>query len=129
MESRGVTRRDFMGDCAKVAAGVAADSVKRVEPREMACLHEVDLLVVATVGDAGMHPTLDALNAGKPVALANKEILIMAGGLIVEAAKTPGARILPIDSEPSAIWQCIKGDGRAVRRLIITASGGAESSI
>jgi len=106
-------------------AEATAEGVEHIEPREMACLPEVDLLVVATVGDAGMRPTLDALNAGKPVALANKEILIMAGGLITAAAEAAGGRILPIDSEPSAIWQCVKGDERAVKRLIITASGGA----
>ena len=104
---------------------VSLNGAKRLDPREMAALPEVDLVVVATVGDVGMMPTLDALGAGKPVALANKEILVMAGGLITGAARKAGARILPVDSEPSAIWQCIEGDQREIARLIITASGGA----
>ena len=106
-------------------SGASLNGARRLDPREMAVLPEVDLVVVATVGDAGMRPTLDALSAGKPVALANKEILVMAGGFITSAAKAAGARILPVDSEPSAIWQCIEGDCREITRLIITASGGA----
>ena len=84
------------------------DGAERLDPREMAALGEVDLVVVATVGDAGMRPTLEALRCGKPVALANKEILVMAGGLITAAAAAAGVPILPVDSEPSAIWQCFK---------------------
>jgi len=96
-----------------------------LHPAEMAALPNVDLVVVATVGDAGMKPTLEAIEAGKPVALANKEILVMAGGVITAAAEAAGVQILPVDSEPSAIWQCIEGERRAIARLIITASGGA----
>ncbi len=89
---------------------------------------DVDLLLVATSGTVGFEPTLAALDAGKPVALANKETLIMAGHLVTEAARRGGARLLPIDSEHIAIWQCLAGEepvAQRVRRLIVTASGGA----
>ena len=88
----------------------------------------VDLLVVATSGTVGFAPTLAALEAGKPVALANKETLIMAGHLVTQAAARSGAALLPIDSEHSAIWQCLQGEAphsERVRRLLLTASGGA----
>ncbi|HET6316265.1 MAG TPA: 1-deoxy-D-xylulose-5-phosphate reductoisomerase, partial [Chloroflexota bacterium] len=88
----------------------------------------VDMLVVATSGTVGFAPTLAALEAGKPVALANKETLIMAGHLVTAAAKRTGASLLPIDSEHSAIWQCLQGEepyADRVTRLLLTASGGA----
>jgi 1-deoxy-D-xylulose-5-phosphate reductoisomerase len=94
---------------------------------------EVDLVVVATAGAAGLEPTIAALREGKNVALANKEALVMAGEHVIAAARDHGASILPIDSEHSAIWQCLRGDGddrggeggNSVARLILTASGGA----
>jgi 1-deoxy-D-xylulose-5-phosphate reductoisomerase len=92
---------------------------------------EVDLVVVAIVGRAGLAPALEAVGAGKDVALANKEALVMAGNLVTEVARRSGARILPIDSEHSAIWQCLRGEGElddwlaTVRSVILTASGGA----
>jgi 1-deoxy-D-xylulose-5-phosphate reductoisomerase len=88
----------------------------------------VDLLVVASSGTVGFRPTIAALELGKPVALANKETLIMAGHLVTEAASRSGAALLPIDSEHSAIWQCLQGEepyAERVRRLLLTASGGA----
>ena len=88
----------------------------------------IDLLVVATSGTVSFKPTIAALTAGKPVALANKETLIMAGHLVTEAATLSGAPLLPIDSEHSAIWQCLQGEQpyhERVRRLQLTASGGA----
>jgi 1-deoxy-D-xylulose-5-phosphate reductoisomerase len=94
----------------------------------LACDPDVDLLVVATSGTVGFVPTLAALEAGKPVALANKETLIMAGHLVTRAATRSGAALLPIDSEHSAIWQCLQGEepyAVRARRLILTASGGA----
>src|SRR5256886_6928951 len=82
-----------------------------------------DLVVVAIPGARALPPTLSALHAGKEVALATKEVLVMAGALVMKAAGEKGIR--PIDSEHSAIWQCLWGEERAnVRRLIITASGG-----
>jgi 1-deoxy-D-xylulose-5-phosphate reductoisomerase len=95
---------------------------------DIACDPEVDLLVVATSGTVGFRPTIAALAAGKPVALANKETLIMAGHLVTEAAALSGAPLLPIDSEHSAIWQCLQGEqpyAERVQRLLLTASGGA----
>ena len=88
----------------------------------------IDLLVVATSGTVGFEPTITALRAGKPVALANKETLIMAGHLVTQAARDSGAALLPIDSEHSAIWQCLQGEepwSERVGRLVLTASGGA----
>ena len=92
---------------------------------DMAGLPEADIVVVATVGDAGFRPTESALRAGNNVALASKEMLVMGGGLFRKLADESGAAILPIDSEHSAIWQCLVGEAPAsVRRLILTASGG-----
>src|SRR5579859_5456526 len=95
---------------------------------EIASDPDIDLLVVATSGTVGFRPTIAALEAGKPVALANKETLIMAGHLVTQAAARSGARLLPIDSEHSAIWQCLQGEepyAERVERLLLTASGGA----
>jgi 1-deoxy-D-xylulose-5-phosphate reductoisomerase len=86
---------------------------------------EAHLVVAAAVGAVGLVPTYRALEAGKDVALANKETLVMAGELMVEAARAHGGRLLPIDSEHCAVHQCL--DGRRpeeVRRLVLTASGG-----
>jgi 1-deoxy-D-xylulose-5-phosphate reductoisomerase len=86
---------------------------------------DVDIVVAATSGLVGLHPTLAALRAGKMVALANKETLVMGGHLVMEEARRAGVSILPIDSEHSALWQCLRGEEAAsVRHLIITASGG-----
>ena len=87
--------------------------------------HEVDIVVAAIVGGAGLMPTLAAVRAGKEVALANKEALVMAGEIFVNAAKQKGVRLLPVDSEHSAIFQCLQGNRREeVDKLILTASGG-----
>jgi len=92
---------------------------------ELASLDEADLIVSAIVGSVGLIPTLSALNAGKDVALANKESLVIAGHLVTKAAKKTGAKILPVDSEHCAIFQCLQGqDKSALKRLILTASGG-----
>jgi len=91
---------------------------------EIASHPEVDLVVVATAGKAGLSPTLAALRAGKTVALANKEVLVMAGEIIVREASLHQAQILPIDSEHSAIWQCLRGEENKPQRLFLTASGG-----
>ena len=86
---------------------------------------EVDLVVTATVGDVALAPTISAFEAGKDVALANKESVVMAGELLMELARKHDAELLPLDSEPNAIWQCLRGEQKAISRLIITASGGA----
>lgn len=86
---------------------------------------EADCVVSATVGAVGFVPTLRALEAGKRVALANKETLVMAGELMTKAAAASGAELLPVDSEHNALHQCLRGEHRSeVRRLILTASGG-----
>lgn len=85
----------------------------------------VDVVLAAIVGGAGLMPTLRGLLAGKEIALANKEALVMAGELFVKAAKGKGVRLLPVDSEHSAIFQCLQGNQRGeVDKLILTASGG-----
>ncbi len=84
-----------------------------------------DVVVVATVGNVGFAPTVAAVKNGKSVVLASKEMLVMGGSLITELAKSSGAKILPVDSEHSALWQCLRGESRSeVSRLVITASGG-----
>ena len=86
---------------------------------------DVDIVVAATSGLMGLAPTLAAINAGKTIALANKETLVMAGHLVMQAAQDAGVSILPVDSEHSAIWQCLRGENASeVNRLILTASGG-----
>src|SRR6188472_3145724 len=93
---------------------------------EMAVLPEVDVVMNAVVGAVGLEPSLQALAAGKSLALANKEAMVMAGGLLTDAAAASGAQIRPVDSEHSAIWQCLAGEEPAnVSKLILTASGGA----
>lgn len=92
---------------------------------ELAALPEADMVLVAVVGVAGLRPTLAALDAGHDVALANKETLVAGGHLVKAARERTGARLLPVDSEHSAVFQCLAGeDPAAVRRLILTASGG-----
>ena len=92
---------------------------------EVATHEAADCVISATVGAVGFVPTLRALEAGKRVALANKETLVMAGELMTRAAEKSGAELLPVDSEHNALHQCLRGEQRAeVRRIILTASGG-----
>jgi 1-deoxy-D-xylulose-5-phosphate reductoisomerase len=93
---------------------------------EAAALPEADTVVTAVVGIAGLRPTLAAIDSGKRVALANKETLVCAGELVMARAKEKGVDIVPVDSEHSAIFQCLQGcrSHGEVRRLILTASGG-----
>jgi 1-deoxy-D-xylulose-5-phosphate reductoisomerase len=92
---------------------------------EMASHPDADLVVVATAGTAGLAPTLAALRAGKTLGLANKEVLVVAGQLITAEAKRRGTELRPIDSEHSAIWQCLWGEHpHSIQRIILTASGG-----
>ena len=86
---------------------------------------EVDVVVNALVGYAGLHPTIAAIEAGKKIALANKETLVVGGDLVMRMAAERGVPILPIDSEHSAIFQCLVGERSPLRRLIVTCSGGA----
>jgi len=91
---------------------------------DLAGLSEADMVVVALSGNAGISPTFSAVKHGKTIALANKESLVAAGALITATAVNSGAKILPVDSEHSAIWQCIVGEQTQPQRLILTASGG-----
>lgn len=93
---------------------------------EIAACDDVDLLLIGTAGAAGLVPTLTALRRGLPVAIANKEVLVMAGHLVRAAMNEGGGQLRPVDSEHSAIWQCLWGEERnPIRRIILTASGGA----
>jgi 1-deoxy-D-xylulose-5-phosphate reductoisomerase len=92
---------------------------------EVATHSQADCVVSATVGAVGFVPTLRALEAGKRVALANKETLVMAGELMTRAARASGAELLPVDSEHNALHQCLKGEKEnEVKRIVLTASGG-----
>ena len=92
---------------------------------QAASLAQADTVVTAVVGIAGLRPTLAAIDAGKRIALANKETLVCAGELVMARAQEKGAEVVPVDSEHSALFQCLQGnDRRAVKRLILTASGG-----
>ncbi|MFS0839318.1 1-deoxy-D-xylulose-5-phosphate reductoisomerase [Paenibacillus sp. 1P03SA] len=93
---------------------------------ETAAGTDADLVVTAVVGNRGLEPTIAAIEAGKTIGLANKEPLVSAGHLVTEAARRKGVRLLPIDSEHSAIFQCLNGERREeVRKITITASGGS----
>ncbi len=107
------------GSDARVASGVEG-------LREAARIEEAGIVVAAIVGAAGLVPTLAAASAGKRVLLANKEAIVCAGALLTEAMRASGAQLLPLDSEHSAIHQCLAGAGAhaGVRRLVLTASGG-----
>jgi 1-deoxy-D-xylulose-5-phosphate reductoisomerase len=92
---------------------------------ELATLPEADMVLIAIVGTGGLRPALAAIEAGKDIAVASKEILVMAGEAVMSAAKRKGVQVLPVDSEHNAIFQCLENShGNEVRRLILTASGG-----
>ena len=102
---------------------VVQAGVKSLE--EVVTLESVDVVLTALVGYAGLLPTVKAIQAGKPIALANKETLVVAGGLIMPLAKKMGVPILPVDSEHSAIFQCLMGESHnPIEKIILTASGG-----
>jgi 1-deoxy-D-xylulose-5-phosphate reductoisomerase len=92
--------------------------------REIACLTNGEMVLVAIVGTGGLRPALAAIEAGKDLAVASKEILVMAGEIVVREAREKGVHVLPVDSEHNAIFQCLDGRSSEVRRIILTASGG-----
>lgn len=113
------------------AAGLSTEVRYGIEALiELAALPEVDAVMAAIVGAAGLEPTLAAARAGKRVMLANKEVLVMAGELFMHAVRTHGATLLPVDSEHNAIFQALPADfargldACGVRRILLTASGG-----
>jgi 1-deoxy-D-xylulose-5-phosphate reductoisomerase len=114
--------RDFLAENSELlpdAVGLGADSL--VQAAQAA---EVDTVVAAIVGRAGLESTLAAIESGKRVALANKETLVMAGPVVQEKLAASHAELLPVDSEHSAIFQCIQGANNPPRKIILTASGG-----
>ena len=95
--------------------------------QELAVLAEADMVLVSIVGTEGLRPALAAIEAGKDLAVASKEILVMAGEIVMAAARRAGVHILPVDSEHNAIFQCLEGNSggeKAIKRLLLTASGG-----
>lgn len=129
----------FKPDIAVVLDKDGADKLKELIPsgsstqimwgeqgyRVAATYHLIDTVVTAMVGAAGLMPTVHALDAGKNIALANKETLVMAGEIVIKKAESKGVKILPVDSEHSAIFQCIKGNRKQdIDKIILTASGG-----
>src|SRR5690606_30447042 len=102
----------------KVFAG--SDSLEQVVQ-----MQEIDTVLTALVGFSGLKPTLSAIEAGKSIALANKETLVVAGELVTKAAKEKGVNIYPVDSEHSAIFQCLAGEFQnPIEKIYLTASGG-----
>jgi len=105
-------------ECPELACG-------RPGLENLARMAAADMVVVAVTGAAGVYPTMAAIEAGKDVALANKETLVAAGEVVITRAAEKGVRLLPIDSEHSAVWQCLCGEAdRSVAKIILTASGG-----
>jgi len=108
----------------KMPARLTTPEYELLSMEEIASHPQVDTVVIATSGNSGLPATLAAARAGKNIALANKESLVMAGEIITSEARQNGARILPVDSEHSAIWQCLEGETQPPAGLILTASGG-----
>lgn len=120
-EALAAAAKEFPG--ARCVRTDGPDGIERLV--ELATMPEADLVLVAIVGTAGLKPALAAIEAGKDLAVASKEILVMAGEAVMRAAGKTGVRILPVDSEHNAIFQCLEGrEISAVRRLILTCSGG-----
>jgi 1-deoxy-D-xylulose-5-phosphate reductoisomerase len=114
---------------AAAAQPFAAGTIVHTGPEglvELARLPEADIVLVAVVGTTGLEPALAAIRARKSLALASKEILVLAGKFVMQAAREEGVKLLPVDSEHNAVFQCIEGHpSSAVSRIILTASGGA----
>jgi 1-deoxy-D-xylulose-5-phosphate reductoisomerase len=101
-----------------------APECRFIPSEEIVSCTDIDIVVMAISGAAGLEATLAAVRSGKTIALANKESLVTAGEIITKEARKNGAKILPVDSEHSAIWQCLQGEKKKARRIILTASGG-----
>jgi 1-deoxy-D-xylulose-5-phosphate reductoisomerase len=116
---------DYRSHCADLRVSVPEIVTGESGLRKVASAREVDVVVSAAVGAAGLLPTYSAVASGKTVALANKEAMVLAGELLRNTASQTGARVIPVDSEHSAVDQCLRsGERKEVRRLILTASGG-----
>ena len=116
-ESRGSELASLLPAGCRVFAG------KRAVEELVRC-PGVDMVLCAIVGTAGLPPVLAAIDSGKDIALASKEVLVMAGALVMEAVKRKKVRLIPVDSEHSAVFQCLEGKQGGVRKVILTASGG-----
>lgn len=113
--------RELLGDAVKVDILVGEEGLLQV-----ASFPEADFVMTAVVGSVGVAPTLAAIEAGKTIGLANKETLVSAGHLVMKAAREKGVAIIPVDSEHSAIYQCLQGNrAEDVEKIVITASGGS----
>ncbi|RUM43795.1 MAG: 1-deoxy-D-xylulose-5-phosphate reductoisomerase, partial [Desulfocapsa sp.] len=130
---------EFDPQCISVADESGVDELKKTLPakysdrilfgtsgsEEVAALHAADMTISSIVGAAGLLPTLAAIEAGKDIGLANKETLVMAGKLVMDACRRKKVKLLPVDSEHSAIFQSLEAGRRQdVARIILTASGG-----
>lgn len=119
-ESKVAELRELLPADVKICAGLEGLC-------ELAALEEADMVLVSIIGTAGLQPTLCAIDAGKDLAIASKEILVMAGEVVMTRAAEKGINVLPVDSEHNAIYQCLQGNhggAEQVSRLILTASGG-----
>lgn len=112
--------RDALSDLDDIKIYAGAEAIEQA-----VVSGQIDTVITAMVGFAGLAPTVAAIKAGKRIALANKETLVVAGDLIMPLSRQYGAPIIPVDSEHSAILQCVVGEPSPIRRVVITASGGA----
>lgn len=119
--------------CNKEKYGIVAEALKNSNVKVFAGIESVnelvkssavDMVVAAMVGFSGLEPTINAIKASKVIALANKETLVAAGKIIVDLVKQNGSAIIPVDSEHSAIFQCLKGEDAEIEKILLTASGG-----
>jgi 1-deoxy-D-xylulose-5-phosphate reductoisomerase len=125
-QAREFKPRLIWSDEPEARAVLEATGARWTPLEEQAAHPDADVVLVGTVGKTGLEPTLAALEAGKPVAIANKEVLVMAGAIVRRAAERGKGQLLPVDSEHSAIWQCLWGEKHSsIARIILTASGGA----
>ncbi|MCP5510133.1 MAG: 1-deoxy-D-xylulose-5-phosphate reductoisomerase [Chlamydiales bacterium] len=123
---------EFHPEVVAVADPAAENHLRKLFPKQVFCtieelasLESVDCVVAAIVGASGIAPVLRAIDAGKCIALANKEVLVAAGSLVMQRAKEKGSMIIPVDSEHSALFQCLQtGDKKEIKRLVLTGSGG-----
>jgi len=122
-----ITTDEAKYDALKSLAPENSEVLKGTEAvRELVMREDVDLVLCAIIGTGGLLPVIDALRAGKTVALASKEVLVMAGELVTAAAREGGGRLIPVDSEHSAVFQCLEGNKNSeVNKIILTSSGGA----
>ena len=120
-----VAETERLGELRRLIDGSGCRAAGGAEALAEAAAGEAEWVMAAIVGCAGLVPTMAAVEAGKTVALANKEALVTAGGLMIQAAQESGANLLPVDSEHNAIFQCLAGNSiENVSRLVLTASGG-----